>query len=102
MKAETFCKLYNEHHGKEIDNVRQLEFVAFDGEELHEFVSFCAKQQMKEFAEWVNASHWIQEPFEGIEGIKKWHYYGDDEVDFDNGKTTEQLIDIFNNQNQTK
>lgn len=38
-----FCRMYNEFHGEEIDNIKQLVRASFTGEELKEFIDHCLK-----------------------------------------------------------
>jgi len=43
MTDKEFCKLDTEFYGEVVDNIKQIKFRSFDGEELKEYVEHCIK-----------------------------------------------------------
>ena len=43
MSNEEFCKLDTEFYGEVVDNVKQIKYRSFTGEELKEYVEHCIK-----------------------------------------------------------
>ena len=46
MTNERFCELENVYTGEKINNIRQLIYVKFTGEELKEYVEFFIEQEV--------------------------------------------------------
>ena len=43
MTDKEFCKLDTEYYGEVVDNIKQISFRSFNGEELKEYVEHCIK-----------------------------------------------------------
>lgn len=43
MTDKEFCILYTEYYGEVVDNVKQIVYTSFTGEELKEYVEHCIK-----------------------------------------------------------
>ena len=45
MSDKEFCKMHTSYYGEEIDNINQIAFISFSGQELKEYVEHFLENQ---------------------------------------------------------